>query len=236
MRGSGLTWALPAAICPLTNDELVALIRSADKETRRRFETRESDPNNEIRGEGASRPHVRPCNLKGTPEFLQEASGNGLWISQDCLNKESNKVESKCKSKPLNCGHAHVRVEQHQIGMYVAFWWYVVHSSRYSGVACTYSAQFFFSLAVDVSRALRRRCTGGDKGIRMPYVEGVFERDLPFSVGRKVVVEWNGKFASRTASAASVSTFEGKSLDDDTRVWPKDIIDSELEARGLFYE
>ena len=208
----------------------------ADQETRRRFEMRGSDRNNEIRGGGASRPHVMPCNLKGQPEFLHEASGNGLWISEDCLNKESNKVESKCKSNPLKCSHAHVRVEQQQIGMYVAFWWYVVHSSRYSRVACTYSAQFFFCLAVDVSRALRRRCIGGDKGIRKPYVEGVFERDLSLSVGRQVVVEWSGKFAHRTASAANVSTFEGKSLDDDTRVWPKDIIDSDLQARGLLYE
>jgi hypothetical protein len=36
--------------------------------------------------------------------------------------------------------------------------------------------------------------------------------------------------------AANVSTSEGKSLDDDTRVWPKDIIESDLEPCGFLYE
>ena len=241
MRGSCLTWALlaaAAAIASPTKDELYALILRADQVTRRRFETRESDPNIEIRGGGASRRHVRPRNVKGRPEFLDEAPGNGIWISPHCLNSESNKVESKCKSNALKCGHAHVQVEQEQIGKYVSFWWDTVHSSRYSMVAVTYSAQFFFSLAVDVSRvlALRRRCTGRDKGIRRPYVEGGFEQQLSLSVGKRVVHEWSGTFANRTASSANVSTFDGKSLDDDTKVWPKDIIDSKLEARCLLYE
>jgi hypothetical protein len=216
------------------NEKLVAFVRQADLENRRLFEKRMSDPNIETRGGGASCRPVRPRHdTKGPPEFLDVAFGNGVWISPDCLNKDSKKVDSKCKSNPLECGHAHVKVEQHWIGHYVSFECYIVHSSRYPKCACAIVAQFFFSLAVYDDRVhnTRSRCTGSDKSIRRPYVEGVFNHELTMSVGTRVVEEWSGAFASRTARAANVFTFEGKSLDDDTKVWPKDIIDSDLEAR-----
>jgi hypothetical protein len=165
------------------------------------------------------------------PQFVDSGPGNGLWFSLKCFNKGSLTVDAKCKSNPLNCGHPHVKIDQEQIGKFVTINWSTVHTSAYPRKVDAFVAQFFFSLSTSApSKPKRQRIED-----RTAYTEGNFDPALASSVGRRIVREWSSTFVARDARASGIGKYQGKQLNN-TKVWSKDIIENELEARCMLYE
>jgi hypothetical protein len=158
-------------------------------------------------------------------QFLDHGPGNGLWFSLECFNKSSQNVDAKCKSNPLRCGHHHVKVGQEHVGKFVTINWSTVHTSAYPTDVTAVVAQFFFAVSASShSKPKRQRIEN-----RTAYTEGNFDVMLCSSVGKRAVSEWNGAFACRDARASGIGKYQGKQVND-TKVWSKKVIETELEG------
>jgi hypothetical protein len=158
-------------------------------------------------------------------QFVDNGPGNGLWFSLQCFNKSSQNVDAKCKSKPLQCGHPHVKVGQEHIGKFVTINWSTVHTSAYPSDVTAVVAQIFFAVSKSSpSKPKRQRIED-----RTAYTEGNFDPILCASVGRRAVRDWNSAFSCRDARASGIGKYQGKQVND-TKVWSKKAIDAELES------
>jgi len=135
--------------------------------------------------------------------LCKRGRGNSVYISVECLDKSSMKVNSTCKSFALMCGHTHKKVNLDKIGMFVTINWFTVHSSGYPCKVHAKVVQFFFA----PSTSARPKRTISHEAASF---EGNFNPALASSVGTRVVRDW----AHLLSTHPRKGSYQGKPLKD----------------------
>lgn len=155
--------------------------------------------------------------IKRCHVLCKVAEGNGIYMSVQCLNKCSMKVDGICKSNALNCGHVHKLVSLDKIGKFVTINWFTVHTSAYPRKVHAFVVQFFFRASS--SAKPKRQINHG-----AAYLKGNLDPALASSVGRRVVREWRHLLSTRRRKGQ----YQGQPLKD-TVEYSTSVIEGDLE-------
>jgi hypothetical protein len=150
-------------------------------------------------------PQVKQTALRRRRRYVQckVGEGNCVYMSVQCLNKGSMKVDASCKANALKCGHAHTKVNLDRIGKFVTINCFTVHTSGYPRKVNAFVVQFFFSSSSD--RPKRQLVTNS-----AAYLVGNFNPALTSSVGRRVVRDWRYLLCKHRRGGM----YQGRSLKD----------------------
>lgn len=149
-------------------------------------------------------PQVKQTALRRRRRYVQCKFGRGncVYMSVQCLNMGSMKVDANCKANALKCGHAHTKVNLDRIGKFVTINHFTVHTSGYPHEVDAFVVQFFFSSS---SNRPKRQITDS-----AAYLEGNFNPALTSSVGRRVVRDWRYLLCKHRRGGM----YQGRSLKD----------------------